>query len=372
MDERNYEFGILRALGYRKQNLIILIVFQAFIFSIPAIIISLVVTYIINVILSIFLFRYSGLNTSFHLFPFTIYWGVISGITIPLISSYLPIKKALSENLKEALTIFNKKITDISVNIIKLEKLGVSPAAVITSLVMIVMGFSTYYLAPMCFLLSNYSMFLFILNVILIVMIIGLILVMQLIVPKLEKIVLHLIMCLIRKDRNIKFVVMKNLQGHSRRNTKTSIMFMISLSFVIFAGCTIELISNFISDVSRNIFASDIWVMQASKDDSLNEKKISIYLNDFNLKFPGNLKNYSFSTYDLDDEILDKTYFSNLCGYPNKYLALVGVPENLLYSTFSDIYLYSEINRELNYSSKLIINQGIEMLEDMTWSHHYS
>jgi len=147
---------------------------------------------------------------------------------------------------------------------------------------------------------------------------------------------------------------------------------MISLSFVIFAGCTIELISNFISDVSRNIFASDIWVMQASKDDSLNEKKISIYLNDFNLKFPGNLKNYSFSTYDLDDEILDKTYFSNLCGYPNKYLALVGVPENLLYSTFSDIYLYSEINRELNYSSKLIINQGIEMLEDMTWSHHYS
>ena len=306
------------------------------------------------------MFEFSGLSFSFTLFSSTVYWSLISGITIPLVSSYLPIKKALSENLKEALTIFNKKVTDISINIVKLEKLGVSPAAIITSLVMIIMGFSTYYLAPLCFLLSNYTMFLFILNTILIFMIIGLILVMQIIVPYLEKAILYIIMLVIRSDRNIKFVVLKNLEGHSRRNSKTSIMFMIALSFVIFAGCTIELISDFITNISKNIFGADIWLKHNSIDDSLHEKKLTNYLKDFDIKFPGNLKNFSFTTFELNNMLHSPIYFSNLCGYPSKGIKIVGVPENMLYSTYSEIYSYSELNSKLNFSSNSNFNKVLK------------
>ena len=59
---------------------------------------------------------------------------------------------------------------------------------------------------------------------------------------------------------------------------------MIALSFVIFAGCTIQLISNFITNASKNIFGADIWILHRSYDDSLDEVRLSKYLNNFDEK----------------------------------------------------------------------------------------
>jgi hypothetical protein len=179
----------------------------------------------------------------------------------------------LSSNLKDALTIFNKKINDIFVKIMKLEQLGVSPSSILYSSILIIMGFSTYYIAPLGFFLQDYSIFLYILNMVLIAMIIGLIFMLQLLVPTLQSWILSFIMLFTWKDRNIKFVVEKNLNGHSKRNIKTSIMFMIALSFIIFAGCTIKLVSNFIVSLSKNILGADILIMQRDAVDSLDQIK---------------------------------------------------------------------------------------------------
>ena len=76
VDERNYEFGMLRALGYKKDSLKTLIVMQAVFFSIPAIILALIVCYIFNVVVSYFLFNYSGLTSTYQLNPNTIIWVI--------------------------------------------------------------------------------------------------------------------------------------------------------------------------------------------------------------------------------------------------------------------------------------------------------
>ena len=55
--------------------------------------------------------------------------------------------------------IFNKKIGDIVVSIIKLENLGVSPTTLIASITLVVIGLMTYYMAPLSFLLLDMQFF---------------------------------------------------------------------------------------------------------------------------------------------------------------------------------------------------------------------
>ena len=65
---------------------------------------------------------------------------------------------------------------------------------------------------------------------------------LQMAIPSLERLMLFIIMQISWKDKNIKFIVEKNLEGHRKRNQQTSIMFMFALSFIIFSGCSTQLI----------------------------------------------------------------------------------------------------------------------------------
>ncbi len=314
---------------------------------------GLIITYIINLIVSNLLFDYSGLLVTYNLGSGTVIWSILSGILIPLAASYFPIKKALSENLKEALTIFNKKVTDISIQIMKLEKLGISPASTLSALLLIIMGFITYYLAPLSFFLNDFGFFLLILNFILIIMIIGLIFMLQMSIPYLEKFILYIMMISCWRDRNLKFVVEKNLEGHRKRNQKTSIMFMIALSFIIFAGCSIQLITDFIANASKNAFGGDLNIY-TNTNDSLNEIALTNYMINVTKRYPDYIKNYSFATFSLEDIIGQKTYFSNLCGYPRLKQDVVGISSGLVESTTTEIYNYKELNNEMQFKKRII------------------
>ena len=49
VDERAYEFGMMRSLGFKKNNLIYLILLKGIFFAIPGIIFGLISSYIINI-----------------------------------------------------------------------------------------------------------------------------------------------------------------------------------------------------------------------------------------------------------------------------------------------------------------------------------
>ena len=110
------------------------------------------------------------------------------------------------------------------VSIVKLENLGVSPTTLIAAITLIIIGLMTYYFAPLSFLYQNVQLFLFIMIAILIVMLLGLIILTQLLVPYLQKLILHIIMLFSCKDKKLHLIVVKNLEGHKRRNQQVSIM----------------------------------------------------------------------------------------------------------------------------------------------------
>lgn len=56
VDEKTYQYGMLRALGFRNKNLITLISMQSFSFSIPGLLGGLLVAYFLNIIARYFIF----------------------------------------------------------------------------------------------------------------------------------------------------------------------------------------------------------------------------------------------------------------------------------------------------------------------------
>lgn len=91
VEEKTYQYGMLRALGFRNKNLIGLISLQSFSFSIPGLIGGLVVAYFLNVIVRGFIFYYAENSTNYDLSVGAVILGVCLGIVLPLISNILPI-----------------------------------------------------------------------------------------------------------------------------------------------------------------------------------------------------------------------------------------------------------------------------------------
>ena len=84
------------------------------------------------------------------------------------------------------------------------------------------------------------------------------------------------------KDRNLHLIVLKNLEGHKRRDQQVSIMFMVALGFVIFSGCTLNLVVDFVEVLAKGLIGGDFSVYVTDRNSiniTLNEIGINNYLN---------------------------------------------------------------------------------------------
>ena len=103
VDGKTYEYGMLRALGFKKSYLVTMITISSFFFSIPGMILGIIVAFIMNIGLreAIFLQVY---NISSYEVPTTcLFLGISFGLLMPFLSNYLPIKSAMDKNLRTSL-----------------------------------------------------------------------------------------------------------------------------------------------------------------------------------------------------------------------------------------------------------------------------
>jgi len=173
VDERTFEFGMLRALGLKRMLIVALVLIQAFIFIIPGVIIALAIAYLLNLILYIVIFNYVNLFIDFDLPWEAIVLGVCIGTFLPILANSLPIQRALSKGLRDALNLYHHTISDIYINIIKLENMGTSLTQALIGLALAVCGVMAYYLIPYSFVFGNMRLFFYVLTFILLMMVFG-------------------------------------------------------------------------------------------------------------------------------------------------------------------------------------------------------
>lgn len=357
VDERIYESSMLRALGFKKNNLTKLIIIQGLLFAIPGSILGLTSSYIANNFIAYLFNSYTHLLMPFFLSKINLIFGVIVGISIPLISSYFPIKKVLNSNLKENLSLFNKKISEIVVYMIKLENLGISPTSLFASIILISVGIFTYYVSPLSFIYLNQRLFLFIMLGILILMILGLIILSLILVPKFQKLILSVIMFFCYKDRNLHLVILKNLDLHKRRDQQVSLMFMIALGFVIFSGCTLNLVTDFVESMAKSLIAGDftVWLSENDYNITLNQTLINGYLNNITNVYPDLIQDYAYLSFASDELLYTKNFqlFPKICalnGYPCSKRKIYAIDRNYIDSTYHSTYMISQYDKKLNIS----------------------
>jgi len=78
------------------------------------------------------------------------------------------VQRALSNTLRDSLDLYHQTFAETQVTFTRLERLGLSPLQTAVSVTLVVLGFAMYYVAPMSFIFGNISMFLSILNYLLI------------------------------------------------------------------------------------------------------------------------------------------------------------------------------------------------------------
>lgn len=128
----------------------------------------------------------------------------------------------------------------MSVKVIRMENFGVSVNQLTISFTLLVCGFMTYYYVPLAFINKNLAMFTFLINLLLLLLILGMITIAQALVPYLENWILNIFILIRPSDKKMKPLVQKNLESHGRRNLKSSLMFTVTLSFLVFSGANFK------------------------------------------------------------------------------------------------------------------------------------
>ena len=108
VEDKTYEFGMLRALGFNTDNVIITIMLQAVTFIIPGVILGLMLSSVLNSGLRYVLYSLTNNFADYYLSQSAIILGVTIGVVLPVISNILPIQSALGKNLRSSLDLYHK------------------------------------------------------------------------------------------------------------------------------------------------------------------------------------------------------------------------------------------------------------------------
>ncbi len=155
------------------------------------------------------------------------------GMIIPVLAAILPIRNALGMNLHDSLDTKHNKTKAVQIDVERADQGGnVSWTIVVIGMGLAAFGGIIYYVLPLSLLSFNLglllNMFMFILG--------GMLLGLTLLALNLQHMLEHMVVYLFLwwDKRAIRSLVLKNLTAHRARNQKTTVMYAISLGFIIF------------------------------------------------------------------------------------------------------------------------------------------
>jgi hypothetical protein len=180
------------------------------------------------------------------------------GLFIPFLSNVIPVQQALGQTLRNALDKMRSSLNDVDVQFIRLESKGMSPVQLMVSLTMLTCGIISYYFVPLAALHKDFQAFLYLLNTLLLLIILGLTFLAQIIMPFLEVAILDLMLFFNPGDKHIRTLVVKNFESHGNKNLKASMMFMVTLAFLVFTGANFKQIEFFFVSMSKFFAGANI------------------------------------------------------------------------------------------------------------------
>jgi len=126
VDEKTYEYGMMRSLGLKSQGLISLVSLQTICFIGPGLIFGLLAAFIMNTLIRFFMFKYSLTYTTYGLSQTSILLGCLLGILMPAVTNVIPIQKAMGKNLRTSLDLNHRSVNELVVVFKRMSDFGFS------------------------------------------------------------------------------------------------------------------------------------------------------------------------------------------------------------------------------------------------------
>ena len=174
VETKTFEIGVMRLIGLTKGGFIGLILTQSAMFVFPSVILGFILSIPCIWFVYSMLFN-DDLGFSPSVFPgwYASIQALLIGIFIPLLSSIVPIKRAISKNLTDALNTQRANNSGIIVTFTNNSSKNIIPYVLFGSIT-VLFGISIYYFLPLSLLTMNFGMVLAIFITILMGMLLGL------------------------------------------------------------------------------------------------------------------------------------------------------------------------------------------------------
>jgi hypothetical protein len=213
-------------------HIVIILLMQAFSYSVPAWVLGLGASQGLSVLTMSGFESLTGIPIDPALTSDAILLATGLGIIIPIAAALFPIRTALGKNLHDSLDFARSKTKAVKISISRSEGNTISGSLIVVGIGLAGFGFGVYYIFPLSLLSFNFALLLNMFFGLLLAMLLGFVLLSLNIQPFLEKVIVTLL--LFWEKTAITQIVLKNLAAHRLRNRKTTIMYALSLGFILF------------------------------------------------------------------------------------------------------------------------------------------
>eukprot|EP00760_Papus_ankaliazontas_P012547 PhM_4_TR15359/c0_g1_i1/m.42023 len=342
-EERAYENGMLRALGLGTSALVQLLITQGMAFTIPAVLLALLILYLANVVAELALEDLTKISPRFNEIPvYVLLVPAMTGLVVPVLSNIIPVRKALSKSLRESLDLYHVQNNETMVSVTKLENVGIAPWQTVLGILLVVFGFVVYYLIPYSFIFSQLFLFFLLMIIILLAMLVGMCMISQAFQPYMETAMLYLLIPG-GKDRVLRPIVKKNLDAHRGRNRLSYLMFTLSLASIVFGGVTFAMMDVSLQQNIEQFMGADITVQSTDIDHPLDRPALEQAL-EREKNFFNTVEDYAFVTFGLDQhDGAEDADVTNLVDHPETENRIHGIDRAFQRATLQKYFLTTEI-----------------------------
>eukprot|EP00007_Cunea_sp_BSH-02190019_P001337 CAMPEP_0174241540 /NCGR_PEP_ID=MMETSP0417-20130205/23696_1 /TAXON_ID=242541 /ORGANISM="Mayorella sp, Strain BSH-02190019" /LENGTH=1110 /DNA_ID=CAMNT_0015320789 /DNA_START=233 /DNA_END=3562 /DNA_ORIENTATION=- len=238
VESKTFQLGILRMVGMKRREIVQLLLTQSFSYSVPSVILGLFFAFLGSIFVSVYFKSLTSMEIDVGLSATAVFAASFLGLLIPILGGILPIRNALAQSLRDCLDMDRNKTTAVEIVIDRSENDSLPAIPLLIGSSFVVFGFMIYYLLPLSLLSLNLTLLINMFVMLLILMLFGLVLLSINFQHIVEKLIVY--GGLFWENAAVKDLVLKNLIAHRRRNRMTTIMYAISLAFIIFIVVTYD------------------------------------------------------------------------------------------------------------------------------------
>eukprot|EP00771_Trimastix_marina_P001974 gnl/Trimastix_PCT/3084.p1 GENE.gnl/Trimastix_PCT/3084~~gnl/Trimastix_PCT/3084.p1 ORF type:complete len:1042 (+),score=324.90 gnl/Trimastix_PCT/3084:72-3197(+) len=239
VETRTFELGVMRMLGMSRKGVVGLLLTLALAYSVPAWILGLAAAQGLNVAVMRIFAMIANIEVGYALRPTSWILSTVLGFTVSVVAGILPIRNALGATLHDSLDVTHSKTTSVIITIERSEDRKLAWGPLLGGLIVAIFGACVYYLFPLSLISANLTLMMYMFFTLLMGMIFGIILLSLNIEGFIERIIVFVF--LFWEKHAIRNLVLKNLVAHRLRNRKTTLMYAISLGFIIFIAISADL-----------------------------------------------------------------------------------------------------------------------------------